>query len=152
MQGSAKKSKMPLIIVLILILVAAGVYAATQLSSSSESDDTMMQDDAMMEDDGMMEDDAMMEDISIFEVDASNFQFSVKEMRVKQGDRVRVVLSNVGGFHDWVIDEFNAFTPQIQLGEQAIVEFVADQKGTFEYYCSVGNHRAQGMVGTLIVE
>lgn len=32
------------------------------------------------------------------------------------------------------------------------VTFVADTLGTFEYYCSVGNHRAQGMVGNLVVE
>ena len=32
------------------------------------------------------------------------------------------------------------------------VEFVVDKAGTFEYYCSVGNHRQMGMVGKLIVE
>lgn len=32
------------------------------------------------------------------------------------------------------------------------VTFVADETGTFEYYCSVGNHRGQGMIGKLIVE
>ena len=32
------------------------------------------------------------------------------------------------------------------------VTFIADQEGSFEYYCSVGNHREEGMVGTLIVE
>jgi plastocyanin len=29
---------------------------------------------------------------------------------------------------------------------------VADKKGTFEYYCSVGQHRALGMKGKLVVE
>jgi len=37
-------------------------------------------------------------------------------------------------------------------GTPTSVTFVADKTGTFEYYCSVGNHRAQGMVGKLIVE
>ena len=32
------------------------------------------------------------------------------------------------------------------------VEFTVDKTGTFEYYCSVGQHRANGMVGNLIVE
>ena len=56
--------------------------------------------------------------------------------------------------HDWVIDEFSARAKQIQAGETDTVEFVANKKGTFEYYCSVGNgfHRQQGMVGKLIVE
>jgi len=32
------------------------------------------------------------------------------------------------------------------------VEFTADTPGEFEYYCSVGQHRANGQVGKLIVE
>ncbi len=87
-----------------------------------------------------------------FTVTASNYKFSVAEMRVKEGDTVRVTLRNQQGLHDWVIDEFNAETNQLQSGEQQTIEFIADDKGTFEYYCSVGNHRAMGMVGKLIVE
>jgi len=33
----------------------------------------------------------------------------------------------------------------------SFVEFVADQTGTFEYYCNMPGHRANGHVGTLIV-
>ncbi|MBI5421987.1 dienelactone hydrolase family protein [Candidatus Peregrinibacteria bacterium] len=73
-------------------------------------------------------------------------------LRVKQGDTVRIEFTNTKGFHDWVLDEFNARTPQLQAGASATVEFVADKKGTFEYYCSVGSHRAMGMKGNLIVE
>ena len=54
--------------------------------------------------------------------------------------------------HDFMIDEFEVATNQIGDGEEEEMEFVADKIGTFEYYCSVGNHRAQGMKGKLIVE
>lgn len=87
-----------------------------------------------------------------FDVTGTNFEFSVKEMRVKKGDTVLIRFSNEGGFHDWVIDEFNASTPRISEGGEAMVEFVADKAGEFEYYCSVGSHRQLGMVGRLIVE
>ena len=87
-----------------------------------------------------------------FTLVASNYQYNVSEIRVQQGDRVRIVLENAGGTHDWVVDEFSAQTDRIQAGGQATVEFVADQAGTFAFYCSVGNHRAQGMEGRLIVE
>ncbi len=90
--------------------------------------------------------------IKTFEVEGKPFEFSMKEIRVKEGDRVRVFFNNTEGFHDWGIDEFNARTKQLQAGENDSVEFVADKKGTFEYYCSVGNHRQMGMVGNLIVE
>jgi nitrite reductase (NO-forming) len=71
---------------------------------------------------------------------------------VKLGETVRINLTNEQGFHDWVIDEFNARTKQINAGQTDTVEFVADKVGTFEYYCSVGNHRQMGMIGKLIVE
>ncbi len=79
-------------------------------------------------------------------------RFDTQEIRVKQGDKVRVNFENTEGFHDWVIDEFNARTAQIQAGQTDSTEFTADKKGTFEYYCSVPTHRQNGMVGKLIVE
>src|SRR3990167_9256749 len=44
------------------------------------------------------------------------------------------------------VKEFN------NTGQSASVEFTADKAGGFEYYCSVGTHRAMGMVGAFIVE
>ncbi len=85
-------------------------------------------------------------------VGTKNMKFSVNEIKVHQGDKVKIVFQNDGGFHDWVLDEFNVKTPRIQAGQSAEVEFIADKTGTFEYYCSVGSHRAAGMKGNLIVE
>ncbi|HYE59806.1 MAG TPA: plastocyanin/azurin family copper-binding protein [Candidatus Kapabacteria bacterium] len=90
--------------------------------------------------------------VKTFTVSGDNFSFNLKEMRVKKGDRVKVVFVNAKGTHDWVIDEFNARTPILQAGATAEVEFVADKTGQFEYYCSVGSHRQMGMKGLLIVE
>lgn len=87
-----------------------------------------------------------------FNVAGTNFAFSVKEMRVKKGDTVRVNFKSESGFHDWVVDEFDARTKQLNAPGTETIEFVADKVGTFEYYCSVGQHRANGMVGKLIVE
>jgi plastocyanin len=88
----------------------------------------------------------------VFEVSGKNFSYDVAEIRVKEGDTVIVNFTSADGFHDWVVDEFSAATEKVQTGGKTSVTFVADKKGTFEYYCSVGKHRANGMVGTLIVE
>ncbi len=88
----------------------------------------------------------------MFMVNGSNFVFDVKEIRVKEGDTVTIHFMSADGFHDLVIDEFNARTEKLQTGGMSMVTFVANKKGTFEYYCSVGSHRAKGMVGKLIVE
>jgi len=86
-----------------------------------------------------------------FSVDAVPFSFSPSTMSVNKGDTVKITVKNVNGTHDFKIDEFNVSTRTLNTGETQTITFVADKAGTFEYYCSVGNHRAMGMVGTLIV-
>lgn len=88
-----------------------------------------------------------------FEIGGVNFAFDVTEMRVNEGDTVKVIFESTEGFHDWVVDEFDAATAQVKP-EDGVTEvtFVADAAGEYEYYCSVGQHREQGMIGTLIVE
>lgn len=85
-----------------------------------------------------------------FTVAGSNFKFEPSTMVVNQGDTVEITFTS-SGIHDLVIDEFNARTAQIGSGDTETLTFVADKKGSFEYYCSVGNHRANGMTGTLTV-
>ena len=74
------------------------------------------------------------------------------ELRVNYGDRVRINFISTEGFHNWVVDEFNAMTQNISAGNSTYVEFIAGKRGTFEYYCSIGMHRQNGMFGKLVVE
>ena len=88
-----------------------------------------------------------------FTVTGSSFKFSPSTITVKKGDTVRVTFKDSGGpLHNFKIDEFDVATSQLGDEETEEVEFVADKSGTFEYYCSVGNHRAMGMVGKLVVQ
>ncbi len=86
-----------------------------------------------------------------FTVEGSNTKFAPTNLTVKKGQKVKLTFKNVEGFHDWKIDAFNAFTSKIKGGAEETIEFVVDKAGSFEYYCSVGSHRAMGMVGTLVV-
>jgi plastocyanin len=88
----------------------------------------------------------------VFTVKGVNYGYDVKEIKVKKGDTVTINFISSDGFHDWVVDEFKAATKKVQPGTPTSVTFVADKQGTFEYYCSVGQHRVHGMVGKLIVE
>jgi cytochrome c oxidase subunit 2 len=87
-----------------------------------------------------------------FDVIGTNFDYDLKEIRVSEGDTVTINFRSQDGYHDWVVDEFDAATTKVQTGEMTSVTFVAGEAGSYEYYCSVGSHRANGMVGTLIVE
>lgn len=100
-----------------------------------------------------------MEDVDVppvqtktFNITGKNFSFSHTEIRVKKGEIVVINFESTDGFHDWVVDEFNAKTERVSTGGKTSVQFTADKTGTFEYYCSVGPHRAAGMKGNLIVE
>lgn len=77
-------------------------------------------------------------------------QYSLKEINIKKGDNVRIVVNVTKGTHDFNIDEFNIHkvTP---LNVPTIVEFTADKVGEFIYYCSMPGHRANGHWGTLKV-
>lgn len=157
-------------IIIVIIVIGGGWYyfagsEKNQDGAMMEKDGEAMMDDhmddgAMMEGDAM-EGDSMMEggdhmmmdgEVKVFTIEGSNFKFLPNSMTVKKGDTVRVVFKNTGGFHDFVIDEFNVATKQINGGSEETVEFVADKAGSFEYYCSVGSHRQMGMVGTLTVQ
>jgi len=87
-----------------------------------------------------------------FNVTGGNYWFNSESITVKEGDTVTINFVSEEGFHDWVVDEFEAATERVSSGGQTSVTFMASAAGSYEYYCSVGNHRAQGMVGTLIVE
>ena len=93
----------------------------------------------------------------VIRMDGGMFWFEVDGVRnpditVQQGDLVRIELTSVAGRHDIVIDELGVASELIDAGESTYVEFVADQVGEFEYYCSFMQHREQGMYGTFIVE
>lgn len=92
------------------------------------------------------------ENIKEFEVSGANFMFNPAEIKVKQNDQVKITFKNIEGFHDLVLDDFNVATSQLAANQEEAISFTANKTGTFEYYCSVGNHRQMGMVGKLIVE
>jgi len=93
-------------------------------------------------------------EVKEFIVVGTDFKFFPAEIKVNAGDTVKITLKNPDVMpHDLKIDELNIATKIIAKGGvDDTIEFVADKRGTFEYYCSVGSHRAKGMIGKLIVE
>jgi plastocyanin len=87
-----------------------------------------------------------------FTVDGSNYQFSPTTLTVNKGDNVKIIFKDDDGMHNLAIEGYNVTTSTIKAGSDSSVSFVADKTGNFTYYCSVGNHREKGMVGTLTVQ
>jgi plastocyanin len=121
-----------------------------------EDEGTVDEEDAMVvEDDTMAEDEAMNDEDKadiVIDLTGKNFEFSKKEIKVKEGDTVQINFTSENGFHDWKLSDYEVATERVNTGGSSSVTFVAEKTGSFEYYCSVGSHRTLGMVGTLIVE
>lgn len=88
----------------------------------------------------------------VIDLTGKNFEFSQDTIEVYLWDTVTINFESTSGFHDWGVDEFDAWTKQVSPWETTSVTFVADKVGSFEFYCSVWNHRDQGMLGWLIVK
>lgn len=81
-----------------------------------------------------------------------SFEFVPSEVRVKEGERVRLVITNEDVPHGIAIPAFNV-NQHIDEGGTATVEFTADKAGEYPFFCNVfcgSGHR--DMRGSLIVE
>ena len=81
-------------------------------------------------------------------VNAKNFEFDQKEIKVKKGETVAITLNNTQGNHAMKIEGYNK-----EVKNKQTVTFTADQAGEFKFECSImcGAGHAD-MVGKLIVE
>jgi heme/copper-type cytochrome/quinol oxidase subunit 2 len=91
-------------------------------------------------------------DARVIAIEAGSFYFNPNEIHVKKGEKVKIVMTSKDMMHNFVIDELNVHLPITKSGDTSSVVFTADKVGTFEYYCSVGQHRAHGQVGKIVVE
>lgn len=153
-------------VVVIIVLIGGGWWFYSQPVPADSGAAGTMLEGSEMPDNGMVGGDAEvgsampvpgtdtqeMEVVREFKVTGSPFKFDLSTITVKKGEKVRIVFTNASGKHDWVLDEFTgARTKVLDAGASETIEFVADKVGTFEYYCSVGQHRAAGMKGVFTV-
>jgi heme/copper-type cytochrome/quinol oxidase subunit 2 len=85
------------------------------------------------------------------EIEAGSFYYKPSVLKLKKGEKVTLKLNSVSMMHDFNIDELSLKIPVTKSGDVASVEFTPTEVGEFEYYCSIGQHRANGQVGKLIV-
>ena len=92
------------------------------------------------------------EDSKTIQIEAGSFYYKPNVITVKKGQKVKIVMKSVDMMHNFNIDELNVQIPITKSGETGTVEFIPNKVGTYEYYCSVEQHRANGQVGKLIVQ
>lgn len=86
-------------------------------------------------------------------VDGNEFSFTPASLSLMAGEKIKLTFNNKGKFpHNLTIDELGVATKTTKPGETDGIEFTVSKTGNFEMYCGVGNHRAQGMEGTVDVK
>ena len=86
------------------------------------------------------------------QVTLRKYEFSPGSLRVKRGERVKLVMTAADHDHGFKLDDFNV-DQKVPKGTTVVVEFTADKAGTFQFRCSnVCGIGHRGMKGTLVVE
>ncbi|MBT3324604.1 lipoprotein [archaeon] len=86
-----------------------------------------------------------------FTMMAQEWEFVPNEIEVNQGDSVRLIITSIDVEHGFYLPEYG-INANLPVYEDVVVEFVADEKGSFEFSCSVYCGEGHGsMDGKLIV-
>ncbi len=164
------KNLIIVLVVVVLLLIGGYFFMSNNTSEDvviEDSDSMMMEDNqpttfednSMLEDDTsgseetMGEEDSTVEGLAEIKMVGEDFSFDPDSFTVKAGQEVTVTLTSNDMEHDFVLEDLDVQTETIEEGETGSVTFTApEEPGEYTYYCSVGDHRAMGMVGTMIVE
>lgn len=82
-------------------------------------------------------------------MDSGNFYFRPDTITATLNQPITIKFNN-SGFHTFTINDLGV--SQVLSGSTGSVTFTPTKKGTFEFYCTVGNHRDLGQKGTIIVQ
>lgn len=86
-------------------------------------------------------------------VEGDEYSFSPGSISVIAGETVRITFRNMGNLpHNFTVSELDIATDTISPGQETSVLFTAEETGDYTSFCSVGNHRALGMEGEVMVE
>lgn len=134
---------------ILAILGTAGYNYIMPILSQPGPTNTMIQ--GIPQEESNLNQPGILGEIKSFDIEGSNFKFVPNQIVVNQGDTVQINFTSTQGVHNLVIEGLNLQTKTVQAGESDQLTFVAGQKGTYNIYCGIGNHRAMGMVGVLVV-
>lgn len=85
----------------------------------------------------------------------TSFSFSPSTLRVRVGQPIRLDLQNTDMLnHQFAIDDSDVEVT-VPPGSSQRLDFLISKPGTYTFACNLveeGNHRALGMIGTLIVD
>ena len=67
---------------------------------------------------------------------AKNWEFEPNTITVKKGDSVAITVHSIDVAHGFALPDFGV-SQRLNAGDEVTVEFTADKKGTFTFFCNV---------------
>lgn len=153
------KNTITTIIIILLIIVGGVLYFRQSQKSSSDFEVTtenierVHQESVSEIEEKPAEEEVQVEsNVKEFTMIAKQFAFEPDTITVNEGDTVKITISSVDVAHGIEIPDFGV-SKRFGEGESVEVEFVADKKGSFSFFCNVYCGSGHGaMRGTLIVK
>ncbi len=137
-----KNNVAALFVVVILLLVGGYLYVKNQKQMTQTSKIEQKQESTTPQSTTVKE----------FTMTAKQWAFDPSEIRVKAGDTVRLKVKSIDVTHGFSLPDFN-IDEKLEPGKEVAVEFIANKKGTFTFFCSVlCGQGHKDMKGTLVVE
>lgn len=159
-QPNEKKQMSPMMMIAAIVAIVAVAFIGYKAMNTKNTDSmeeskevgTMQQPTAVVSQPNATDSATSTSDTKIIAVEAGSYYYKPNIIRVQKGQKVKIVMTSKDMMHNFNIDELGVSLPLTKSGETNSVEFTANKVGTFEYYCSVAQHRKLGQVGKLIVE
>lgn len=86
-----------------------------------------------------------------FSISARDYAFSPSHIEVTQNDLVKLTVESADVAYGFAIDQYK-ISRRVPPGGKTVIEFRADQEGTFSYYSNMtSNERHAKMRGELVV-
>jgi plastocyanin len=100
-----------------------------------------------------VEEDVSDEDAYEVSIKMSEYNISPSIISIDAHKDTTFILKNLGfTTHNFVVEELDIYSGVIPPGESKTITFTAEEPGEYDFYCSIGNHRDNGMEGILIVK
>ena len=84
-----------------------------------------------------------------FRLTARKYQFSPTTISVKQGDRVKLIITAIDADHAFKLEAFN-IGRTLPKGQPVMIEFTADRTGSFPFecshFCGLGHRKMKGQL------
>ncbi len=97
------------------------------------------------------EDVQLIGEVKEFVMTAKQWEFVPETIKVNQGDKIKLKITSTDVAHGFSLNEFG-INEILEPGKTVEVEFIADKRGTFNFFCSVICGEGHGnMNGKLIV-